>query len=85
MFGAPAQVVQGYIKKFTIDVPWSKILSDPVEVTIDDLHVILKSNEFYNRSFVKKSLIKAKKEKVDQLLNQIKVSNQLRLLKLVVY
>ena len=78
MFGSPAQVVQGYIKKLTIDVPWNKILSDPVEITIDDFHVILKSSEFYNRNFVKKSLIQKKQEKVNELLKQIKVSVDFR-------
>ena len=53
-FGTPVQVVQGYIKKIKIDIPWNKILSDPVEVWVDDLHVILKSGEKYDRNFVKK-------------------------------
>ena len=73
-FGTPVQVVQGYIKKIKIDIPWNKILSAPVEVWLDDLHVILKSSEKYDRNFVKKQLNKLKKKKVDELLKKIKVS-----------
>ena len=67
-------MVQGYIKKLKIDVPWNKILSDPVEVWLDDLHIILKSSEKYDRNFVKKQLNNLKKKKVEELLQQIKVS-----------
>ena len=60
IFGAPCTVVQGYIKKLQIDVPWSEIQSKPLEVTIEDLHVILTSSECYDREFVKKTLIALK-------------------------
>ena len=47
--GVPLPVVQGYIKKLQIDVPWSELQSRPLEVTIEDLHVILTSSELYER------------------------------------
>ena len=55
--GLPITVVQGYIRLLTIDVPWSKLTSGPVEITIEDVHIILKSSEGYSRDFVKKSLL----------------------------
>ena len=60
MLGAPCTVVQGYIKKLQIDVPWSELQSKPLEVTVEDLHVILTSSECYQRSFVKNALVQLK-------------------------
>jgi hypothetical protein len=55
-------------------VPWSKILSKPVEIKIEDVHLILKSRRSYDRQFVKERIIRAKQGKIDELLKQIKVS-----------
>ena len=55
-------------------MPWSELLSRPIEITIEDLHVILTSSECYERQFVKNTLIDLKKQKVQELLNLIEVS-----------
>lgn len=73
-FGAPCTVVKGYIKKLQVDVPWSELQSRPLEITIEDLHVILTSSECYERKFVKNTLIELKKQKVEKLLKLIEVS-----------
>lgn len=49
LFGAPIEIVQGYAKQLLIEVPWSRILSKPVEVKIEDVHLILKSRGSYDR------------------------------------
>ena len=49
LLGAPIEIVQGYAKLLSIEVPWSKILSKPVEVKIEDVHLILKSRGSYDR------------------------------------
>ena len=64
LLGAPCNIVQGYIRKVIIDVPWMQILSKPIEIRIEDIHVILKASERYDPEFVKSQIIKAKKEKV---------------------
>ena len=51
--GAPCEVVQGYIKKIAADVPYTQILSKPVELRIEEIHIILKSKDHYDRDFVK--------------------------------
>jgi hypothetical protein len=61
LFGAPCQIVQGYIKKFVIDVPWTQILSKPVELKIEEIHIIMKSSDRYDREFVKQTLLSSKK------------------------
>jgi hypothetical protein len=52
--------VQGYIKKICIDVPWTQILSKPVEIKIEEIHIIMKSSDAYDRDFVKQQLFAAK-------------------------
>jgi len=44
LFGAPVQVVKGHIKKLRLDIPWNKLLSKPCEITLDDLHIVIKSS-----------------------------------------
>jgi vacuolar protein sorting-associated protein 13B len=60
VFGAPCSIVQGYIKKICIDVPWTQILSKPVEIKIEEIHIIMKSSDAYDRDFVKQQLFAAK-------------------------
>ena len=72
--GVPFTVVQGYVKKLQVDIPWSELQSKPLEVTIEDLHVILTASECYERNFVKNTLIALKKLKVQELLKIIEVS-----------
>jgi len=74
LFGAPVNVFHGYIKKLTIEVPWSNLLSKPVEVKIEDVHIILTQSAKYDREFVKRTLLRTKRAKVEKLLKQIKVS-----------
>jgi vacuolar protein sorting-associated protein 13A/C len=71
IFGAPCEIVQGYIKKVVVDVPWTQILSKPVELKIEEIHIILKSRDHYDRDFVKSMLLAAKKEMVDKILADI--------------
>jgi hypothetical protein len=61
LFGAPVYVVKGYIRKLRIDVPWNRLLSRPVEVYLDDLHIILKAPPSFDVNFAKKMLWRAKK------------------------
>jgi len=49
-----------------------QILSKPVEVKIEEIHIILKSKDHYDRDFVKTMLLAAKKEQVDKILADIK-------------
>lgn len=43
LFGAPVHVVNGFIKKVKIDVPWNKLMSKPVEITLDEVHMVLRA------------------------------------------
>ena len=54
-----------------IDVPWTQILSKPVELKIEEIHIILKSSDRYDREFVKKTLLSAKKQEVDKILAEL--------------
>ena len=40
-------------------------MSKPVELKIEDIHIILKSSDTFDREFVKSSLLTVKKEKVN--------------------
>ena len=73
LMGVPCTVVQGYVKKLQVDIPWSELQSRPIEVTIEDLHVVLTSSEFYKRDFVKDALLDIKKSKVEELCKMIEV------------
>jgi hypothetical protein len=57
------------VKKLQIDLPWSQLWTSPVEVTIEDLHLIIKASEGYDREYVKRSLIALKQKKVQHLLD----------------
>lgn len=52
-------------------MPWTQILSKPVELKIEEIHIILKSRDHYDRDFVKSMLLAAKKEMVDKILADI--------------
>ena len=60
LFGAPVQVVNGYIKKLKIDIPWNKLTSKPCEFFIDEVHVVIKSNPSFDLEFAKRMIWKAK-------------------------
>jgi len=53
-------------------VPYTQILSKPVELRIEEIHIILKSKDHYDRDFVKQMLLTAKKEQVDKILADLK-------------
>jgi len=72
----PLEIVQGYIKKLLIEVPITRILYEPVIITIEDMHIILKSSEKYDRSFVKRVLLGQKHAIVDELIKNMKESTQ---------
>ena len=74
LFGAPVQVVQGYIKKLRIDIPWNKILSKPCEIALDDVHIVMRPSASFDPEFAKRMIWKAKKGKFDELLDHIRVS-----------
>lgn len=59
-----------------VDVPWTQILSKPVELKIEEIHIILKSRDHYDRDFVKSMLLAAKKEQVDKILAEIKKQSE---------
>lgn len=71
LFGAPCHIVQGYIKKVSIEVPWYEILSKPVEIKLEEIHVILKASESYDKEFVKRQLLNAKKKRVAEILTEL--------------
>jgi len=48
VLGAPIKVAKGYIQNLRINIPWSKLLSSPCEVNLDEIHVILKSSSTYD-------------------------------------
>ena len=56
----PLEIVQGYIKKLLIEVPITRILYEPVIITVEDMHIIIKSSERYDRQFVKRVLLSKK-------------------------
>ena len=45
--------MQGYIKKFVIEVPWYDILTKPVEIRLEEIHIIMKSSDSYDREFMR--------------------------------
>jgi len=56
-----------------VSVPWTKLLSSKgVELTLEEVHIVLTSSEAYDRAFVKKSLLEMKKETVTKLMKQVK-------------
>ncbi len=73
LFGAPVHVAKGYMKKIRIDIPWSRLLSQPCEVYLEDVHIIIKCPALYDPEFTKKMIWLSKKDKVKLLLDQIKV------------
>jgi hypothetical protein len=68
----PLSIVQGYIRKLVVEVPITKIFSQPVQITIEDLHIIVKSSEKYDRNFVKRVILGQKLVAVEELLNKMK-------------
>ncbi len=68
LFGAPVAVVKGYIKKLRIDIPWNKLLSQPCEVYLEDIHVVLTSNSSYDINFARRMLLRDKRNKFSELL-----------------
>ena len=76
LFGAPVQVVKGYIKKLKLDVPWNKLLSKPCEILLDDVHIVLKSPASFDEEFVRRVIWKAKQGKFQELLEHVKVSEK---------
>jgi len=48
LLGAPINVKTGYVQKITINVPWSEILSKPVEIFIEEVHVFCDSPDSFN-------------------------------------
>ena len=75
IFGAPIQVVNGYIKKLRIDIPWNKLLSKPCEVYLEDLHVVIRSNPSFDIDFARRMIWKRKKNLFNEMLDQIRVSS----------
>ena len=72
MFGAPGQIVQGYIKKITADVPWSQIFTKPIDIRFEEIHIIMKASETYDREFMKQNILADKRAKVDKIIAEIK-------------
>lgn len=64
LLGAPVHVAKGYIKKLRIDIPWSRLLSQPCEVYLEDVHIIIKSPAVYDPEFSKKMIWFSKKDKI---------------------
>lgn len=73
LIGAPVEVVKGYIRKLEIDVPWSKLLSKPCEIYLDDIHIVLRGNPNFDINFAKKMLLRESKIKFASLLDNIRV------------
>ena len=69
LLGAPVTVVKGYAKKVKVDVPWNKLMSKPVEIYADEVHIILRSSPTFDISFAKKMIRQEKMEKVQELLH----------------
>lgn len=59
--GAPVTVKAGFVRKISVVVPWSEILSKPVELYLDDIHVICDSPAGFDREFMRKTEHKGKK------------------------
>ena len=52
-----------------MSVPWTKIMSSKgVELTLDEVHIVLTSSSAYDRAFVKKALLNVKRETVAKLM-----------------
>jgi hypothetical protein len=73
LIGAPVYVVNGYIRKLKIDVPWNKLMSKPVEIALDEIHLVVKASATFDNEFAKKVIWTAKQGKLQELLDQIKV------------
>jgi hypothetical protein len=55
LVGAPVNVKTGFVKKIKIDVPWSEIMSKPVEIYIEDIHAICESPAKFDKEFMRKT------------------------------
>ena len=65
---APFNVKVGFVNKIKIDIPWSEIMSKPVEIYLEDIHAICDSPAGFDKEFMRKTQHLAKKEKFDLLL-----------------
>lgn len=72
--GAPINVRTGFVRKIRINIPWSEILSKPVEVYLDDVHVVCDSPAGFDKEFMLKAVHKIKTQKFEALLQQFRVS-----------
>ena len=70
--GAPVTVKTGFVRKIRAVVPWSEILSKPVEIYLDDIHVICDSPAGFDREFMRKTEHKSKREEFEELLKSFK-------------
>ena len=66
-FGAPVTVVKGFIKKVRIDVPWSKLLSKPCEICLEDIHMVVRCSSDYDKEFAQKMIWKIKMGQFDEI------------------
>lgn len=83
MFGAPVKVVKGYIKKLRLDIPWSKLMSKPCEIALEDVHLIVNCAGKFDLELAKKKIWKNKKALFEEIVSQIRV--RIKIIYLFVY
>ena len=66
--GAPVAVKTGFVGKIRVVVPWSELLSRPVELYLDDVHVICNSPAGFDREFMRKTEHTSKEAQFQELL-----------------
>lgn len=60
LLGGPIYVKKGYIKHLRIDIPWTKLLSQPCEMIFEEVHIVLYCPSYFDITFAKKVLLKEK-------------------------
>ena len=72
--GVPLNVKKGVIGKLEIVIPYTRLMSQPCEVYLTDLHLVCTSNPKYDSHYVKRKLLMDKKGRVSELVMSVKVS-----------
>mmetsp|Transcript_11923 Transcript_11923/g.18395 ORF Transcript_11923/g.18395 Transcript_11923/m.18395 type:complete len:127 (+) Transcript_11923:3-383(+) len=70
--GAPVLIRSGVCRKIRIVIPWSEILSKPIEVTLDDIHAVCTSPAMFDKGFATRTRHASKTKKFQELWKSFK-------------
>lgn len=76
LIGLPLDITKGYAKIIRINVPWSKIWKEPIEIIIEDVHALCTVRDQYSEEFAEEMLLKIKNSAIQEILNEIKKNKE---------